>query len=330
MDNVKLKTKDVKEGYYSEVAEKLLGLQNNIEIVIKGKSEVIQICIIGLIARGHILIEDIPGVGKSTLAQCIAASLGLSFHRIQFTSDLLPSDIIGLTLFDEKSGDFQLRKGPIFANIILADEINRSTPKTQSALLEAMNDARITIDNDTHVLPIPFMVLATQNPVDHRGTFPLPESQMDRFMLRVRMGYPDFEYEREILKGHNQKQATIDDLQVVLTQDELLRMQNYVETVSLSEILEKYLLQIVHATRESEFLALGCSTRGALALSHAAKARALFFGRNYCLPDDVKALAVPVLSHRVLIEQRSGTIARRLQDVEDIISEIVSKIPVPV
>jgi len=327
MDKVKRKEMDES---YSEVCEKMDRLLTNIEIIIKGKPEVIQLCLIGLLARGHILIEDIPGVGKSTLAHCIASSLGLDYQRIQFTSDLLPSDILGLTIYNNKNQEFHLRKGPIFANILLADEINRSTPKTQSALLEAMNDGRVTIDKDTHILPEPFMVIATQNPVDHRGTFPLPESQLDRFILRVRMGYPPFDDERQILRRKKNKINVEEEIQEVLSREELRSLQELVESVSLSETLENFLLQIVLGTRNSEMLALGVSTRGALALAHTVKARALILGRNYCLPDDIKELAVPVLAHRVLVEQRFGNVGRRLRDAEDIISEIISHIPVPI
>lgn len=327
MDNVKLKPQ---EEFYNSVSDKVSRLQENIEKVIRGKSEVIQLCLVGLIARGHLLIEDIPGVGKSTLAHCIAQSLGLIYQRIQFTSDLLPSDILGLTIYDEKTQEFHLRRGPIFANIILADEINRSTPKTQSALLEAMNDAQITIDNDTHPLPNPFMVLATQNPIDHRGTFPLPESQLDRFMLRVKMGYPELEYEREILRAQGITSDPFANLKEVISLDELLEMQNSVDTVVLSEELEGYLLQIIQGTRKADLLAMGASTRGALHLSYATKARALILGRSYCLPDDIKILAAPVLSHRVIAEHRSVRGKRRTLDVEDIIAEIISRIPVPI
>lgn len=330
MDKVQRKVKD---DFTAGVAEKITALQNNIETVIKGKSEVVQLCLIGLLARGHILIEDIPGVGKSTLAHCIAMSLGLSFQRIQFTSDLLPSDILGVTIYDERTREFMLRKGPIFSNIVLADEINRSTPKTQSALLEAMNERQVTIDTHTHHLEAPFMVMATQNPVEHRGTFPLPESQLDRFLLRVRMGYPGLEFEREILRKNTQPPQDRQALRQIISRDELLEMQSAVDGILLAEGLETYLLKIVDATRQSDLLALGASTRGALAFAQAAKARALLQGRAFCLPDDVKALAVAVLSHRVMVEQRAGSVgakSRRTNDAEDVIAEIVGRIPVPV
>jgi len=334
MEKIKLQSSEVvsqefNEKRTQEVGEKIALLQDNISHVIKGKSEVIQLCLIGLLARGHILIEDIPGVGKSTLAHCLAASLGLSFQRIQFTSDLLPSDILGVTVYDERQKNFHLRKGPIFSNIVLADEINRSTPKTQSALLEAMNEGQVTIESESHILPDPFMVIATQNPVEHQGTFPLPESQMDRFLLRVQMGYPDFEYERQVLRSdmpHKEKIAKIKD---VLTCEELLQMQKWVDFVRLSEPVETYLLSIVKATRHSDLLALGVSTRGALSLARAAKSRALVLGRNYCMPDDIKKLAVSVLGHRVIFEQRSGHSGRRSADTDDIIQEIVSQVSVP-
>ena len=299
----------------------------NIERVIKGKGTVIELAVTALLARGHLLIEDVPGVGKTTLAHSLARSLDCSFKRIQFTSDLLPSDIVGVSVFHQQKQTFEFRPGPIFANIVLADEINRTTPKTQSSLLEAMNDAQISVDGFTYPLPQPCMVIATQNPVEYHGTFPLPESQLDRFLLRLRIGYPDTEEERKILE-RQQLLHPADELQPVLTVQEVLDLQNAVEKVRLDDSLMDYLLGIISATRQNELLALGASTRGAMALHKAAKALALVRNRDYCLPDDIKDLTAAVLSHRVMLNASQGS-GVRFEEAERIIEDIVESVQVP-
>ena len=310
--------------------ERIDRLQANIEQVLFGKPEPIRLAIVALLARGHLLIEDIPGVGKTTLAQALARSLGGSFQRIQFTSDLLPSDILGVSIYDSRQGEFEFKRGPLFANIILADEINRTTPKTQSSLLEAMNDFQVSVDHHTYPLPQPFMVMATQNPLEYHGTHPLPESQMDRFLLRLRLGYPNREEEKRILRAPAAA-ATLERLQPVLSREELLGLQETVEQVRVEESLADYLMAIVEATRQCEGLALGVSPRGALALYRAAQALALIEGRDYCIPDDVKRLALPILAHRVLV--KGGLVGRGIGpgfDVaEQLLHTLIANIPVP-
>ncbi|MBM4135041.1 MAG: MoxR family ATPase [Nitrospira sp.] len=314
-----------------DTGKTIRSLQSNVEQVIRGKPLVVERAVICLLARGHLLIEDVPGVGKTTLAHSLARSLDCSFKRIQFTSDLLPSDILGVSIFNQSSQRFEFNPGPIFAHIVLADEINRTTPKTQSSLLEALNDAQITVDGQTHPLPQPFMVIATQNPMEHHGTFPLPESQLDRFLIRIRIGYPDVAEEKKILDRQLARHPA-EELSAVLSAEAVLDLQHRVEKVRLDESLADYLLAIVAATRRSSFLSLGVSTRGAMALHKAAKARALFKDRDYCLPDDIKDLAPAVLSHRVMLsvghnEGRAG--GHRFEDAERIIREIVDSVPVP-
>jgi MoxR-like ATPase len=311
-----------------DATEKIRALQANIERVIKGKPEVIELAIVCLLARGHLLIEDVPGVGKTTLAHCLARSLDCSFRRIQFTSDLLPSDILGVSVFQLQKQQFEFNPGPIFANFVLADEINRTTPKTQSSLLEAMNDAQVSVDSRTYALPQPFMVIATQNPVEYHGTFPLPESQLDRFMMRIRIGYPDTGEEKKIL-DRQQCFHPADELHPLLSAAEILDLQNEVEKVTMDESLTGYLLEIVSATRRSELLALGVSTRGAMALHKAAKALALSRDRSYCLPDDIKDLAPTVLSHRVMLAGTQGLQGRRFDEAEGVIHDILEVVPVP-
>ncbi len=309
--------------------KKINALEENIGRVVKGKREVVRLAVMTLLARGHLLIEDVPGVGKTTLAHSLARSLSLSFCRIQFTSDLLPSDILGVTIFNEKTQVFEFKAGPIFANIILADEINRTTPKTQSSLLEAMNEAQISIDTETHRLPQPFMVIATQNPAEHHGTYPLPESQLDRFMLRIGIGYPDADDEKQILlrrSGAHPAEA----LEPVLTGDEVLALQADVDTVTVDDTLVDYLLAIVQATRQSDLFALGVSPRGALALQRAAQAYAFMEGRRYCLPDDIKRLAPLVFSHRVVITKLPDTHGPRRLAAERMIRDLVDAVPVPI
>jgi MoxR-like ATPase len=274
------------------------------------------------------LIEDVPGVGKTTLAQSFARSLNCSFKRVQFTSDLLPSDIIGLSVFHQQTREFEFRPGPIFANIVLADEINRTTPKTQSSLLEAMNDAQVSVENHTHPLPRPFMVIATQNPVEYQGTFPLPESQLDRFLIRVHMGYPGVDDEKRILAGR-QIVPRADDLSPVLTADEVVALQDEASRVTVDDALIDYLMAIVTATRTRPDLDLGVSTRGAVFLYRAAQAMALVEGRTYCLPDDVKRLAIPVFAHRMIVNPGVESFGRRTDDAKDILLEVLDQVPVP-
>jgi len=304
-------------------------LQDNIARVIKGKPHVIEMAVVCLLARGHLLIEDVPGVGKTTLAHSIARSLDCSFKRIQFTSDLLPSDIVGISVFNRQKQAFEFMPGPIFANIVLADEINRTTPKTQSSLLEAMSEAQISVDNQTYPLSQPFMVIATQNPAEYHGTFPLPESQLDRFLMRVSIGYPAPEEEKKVL-DRPQSLHPAHEIQAVLTAQDILDLQDQVEKVRLEESLMDYLLSIVLATRRSEVLALGVSTRGALALCKAAKALALIRQRDYCLPDDIKELAPVIISHRVMVNRSQGIRTRSFDQAEQVIRDILESLPVPV
>ena len=304
-------------------------LQDNIARVIKGKPHVIEMAIVCLLARGHLLIEDVPGVGKTTLAHSVARSLDCSFKRIQFTSDLLPSDIVGISVFNRQKQAFEFMPGPIFANIVLADEINRTTPKTQSSLLEAMSEAQISVDNQTYPLRQPFMVIATQNPAEYHGTFPLPESQLDRFLMRVSIGYPAPEEEKKVL-DRPQSLHPAHEIQAVLSVQDILDLQDQVEKVRLEESLMDYLLSIVLATRRSELLSLGVSTRGALALCKAAKALALVRHRDYCLPDDIKELAPVIISHRVMLNRSQGIRTRSFDQTEQVIRDILESLPVPV
>ncbi len=283
-----------------EAKESLARLEANVEQVIRGKNEVVRMAIISLVAGGHLLLEDVPGVGKTTLAHCLAKSLGLSFQRIQFTSDLLPSDILGVSVYDPARREFEFREGPIFSNVVLVDEINRTTPKTQSALLEAMNTAQVSIEKLTRDLPKPFMVIATQNPVESHGTFPLPQSQLDRFLMRLHVGYPDAAHERDILRN---RIGANDDAEVksVLNGDSIQAMQEGVQKVKVADALLDYIVRFAQATRESTEIEVGVSTRGALAWRRCAQGRAYLEGRDYCLPDDVKIMAIPVLAHRIVL-----------------------------
>jgi MoxR-like ATPase len=303
-------------------------LQRTIARAIYGKEEAIQLALITLLARGHLLIEDVPGVGKTTLAQALAKSFQCGFQRVQFTSDLLPSDVIGVSVYNPETRDFEFRPGPIFANVVLADEINRTTPRTQSALLEAMNDAQVTVDGKTLMLPQPFLVIATQNPVEHHGTYPLPESQLDRFLMRIKMGYPSHETEKEILR----KRANDDplhSLQPVADIGEVMAMQEAVAHVKVDSTLQDYALEIVNRTRKSDQLALGVSPRGTLMLQRAAQARAFLDGRDYCLPDDFKQLAVAVFAHRVVASARHASLQRKSETTETALREIVESVRVP-
>jgi len=303
-------------------------LQFAVETVIKGKPEAVRLAIVTLIAGGHLLVEDVPGVGKTTLAHALSRALDCSFQRIQFTSDLLPSDVIGLSVYNQHTGVFEWKPGPVFANVILADEINRTTPKTQSALLEAMAERHVTVEGVTHRLPAPFMVAATQNPIEHHGTYPLPESQLDRFMLRIRIGYPGIEHEKEILRDRETSDP-LDDLQPVMTGGEVVELQKQVSEVTVDEALVEYLMRIVAATRESEMLDLGVSPRGTLGLFRAAQALALTEERNYCIPDDIKRLVLPVFAHRILVSSRFSSSMRRSEEAEAVLQEIMKTVSVP-
>src|ERR1700691_4896533 len=278
-------------------------LQRSIARAIYGKEEAIQLSLITLLARGHLLIEDVPGVGKTTLAQALAKSFHCSFQRIQFTSDLLPSDVLGVSVYNPETREFEYRPGPLFANVVLADEINRTTPKTQSALLEAMNEAQVTVENHTYLLPQPFLVLATQNPIEHHGTYPLPESQLDRFLLRIRMGYPAPESEREILRHHRGADPIV-NVEPVMEAADVAALQREVEQVRVDDSLADYAIEIVERTRHAEQLLLRVSPRGLLMLQRAAQARAYIEGRDYWVPDDFKRLVLPVFAHRVVVNTR--------------------------
>src|SRR5687767_7049700 len=312
----------------ARAAEQIDRLQQAVETVIKGKPEAIRLAIVTLIAGGHLLVEDVPGVGKTTLAHAIARALDCNFQRIQFTSDLLPSDVIGLSIYNQHTGVFEWKPGPIFANVVLADEINRTTPKTQSALLEAMAERHVTAEGVTHPLPAPFIVLATQNPIEHHGTYPLPESQLDRFMLRLRIGYPSADAERQILRDREYRDP-LQDLRPVMTAAEVLELQNSVAEVSVDDALVEYLMRIAAATRESEMLDLGVSPRGTLSLFRAAQALALTEERTYCIPDDIKRLVVPVFAHRILVSTRFSSSMRRSEEAEAVLKEIMKTVSVP-
>ena len=303
-------------------------LEAAIESVIKGKAEAVRLAVVTLIAGGHLLIEDVPGVGKTTLAQALARALDCSFQRIQFTSDLLPSDVIGLSVYNQHSGIFEWKPGPVFANVVLADEINRTTPKTQSALLEAMAERHVTVEGTTHPLPQPFIVVATQNPIEHHGTYPLPESQLDRFMLRLRIGYPDADDEKQIIRDREHAEP-LEALRPVMTGQDINELHQAVAEVSVDESLVDYLMRIVAATRDSEMLDLGVSPRGTLSLFRAAQALALTEERMFCVPDDIKRLVLPVFAHRLVVSSRFSSSLRRSEEAEAVLREIMKTVSVP-
>jgi MoxR-like ATPase len=314
------------QGGDTEVAALLKRLQDNIGGVLLGKPEAIQLALVALLAEGHLLIEDVPGIGKTLLAKALSRSLSCTFHRIQFTPDLLPSDLIGTSVFHQASGEFIFKPGPLFAQVILADEINRATPRTQSALLEAMNDHQVTVDGQTRNLGPPFLVLATQNPYEFEGTYPLPESQLDRFLMRLRIGYPDRAAEKEVLITHRSGEP-VEQLQPVLNHQDIIRLQAQVRQVRLEDSMNDYVLNLVEATRRHPEIYLGASTRAALSLYRAAQAHALLQGRAYAVPDDIKRLALPVLAHRMLARDfRQGG---RTDAAETIVQDILSRTPVP-
>lgn len=297
----------------------------NIEKVIVGKRSAVELAVIGMLCQGHMLIEDVPGVGKTILARSLARSLGCSFNRIQFTPDMLPSDVTGVSIFNQVNHQFEFRPGPIMAQVVLSDEINRATPKTQAALLEAMEERQVTVDGTTHILPRPFMVLATQNPIEYEGTFPLPEAQLDRFLMRIRLGYPAQEEEVDIL-GRQQFRHPFETLEQVVNLDELVQAQEDVKTVYVSTAVKRYIVELVRQTRQHNEVYLGASPRGSLALYRTGQARAALQGRDFVLPDDIKVLAQPALGHRVILGP-----AARLRDLsaDQIIQEVVAKVPVP-
>ncbi len=304
------------------LAERII---NNVERVIYGKRREVELAVIALLCEGHILIEDVPGVGKTMLAKALARSLGCSFKRIQFTPDLLPTDVTGVSVFNQKTLEFEFRPGPIMAQIVLTDEINRATPKTQSALLEAMEERQITVDGVTYSLPRPFLVIATQNPIEYEGTFPLPEAQLDRFLVRLHLGYPSREKELQMLTSQ-QRHHPIEELEQVATAEELIEAQRLVREVEVDDLVKEYIVALVNTTREHPNVYLGASPRGSLALYHTAQARAAMEGRDFVIPDDVKALAHATLAHRLIISP-----AARMKNVDPhtVLDEVLAQVPVP-
>lgn len=307
-----------------EIASITNKIIDNIKKVIKGKDEIIRLTVIALLSEGHLLLEDIPGVGKTSLARALAKSVDCTFKRIQFTPDLLPSDITGFSVYDQKLQEFRFNKGPIFANIVLADEINRATPRTQSSLLEVMNETQVTVDGITYPLEKPFMVISTQNPIEYQGTFPLPEAQMDRFLMRISIGYPDTLAEKEIIYSR-QSGSPLDELEPVIKASELLQMQKEVQNVKVDESLVDYIIAICNRTRNSKEIVLGVSPRGTLAFFRASQANALISARDFCIPDDIKAMAVPTLAHRIILENRNAGSSEN----EAFIKRILREVPVP-
>jgi MoxR-like ATPase len=304
------------------ISEEVIG---NIENVIIGKRLTIELAVAGLMCQGHLLIEDVPGVGKTMLARTLARSLGCTFSRIQFTPDMLPSDVTGVSIFNQVTREFEFRPGPVMSQVVLADEINRATPKTQASLLEAMEERQVTVDGVTHILPKPFLVLATQNPIEYEGTFPLPEAQVDRFLLRLRLGYPSSVDEIRILE-RQQYRHPIEEIQQVVTVEELLGAQRMIRDVHVSAPLKRYIIDLISQTRSHPEVYLGASPRGSLALFRTSQARAAMLGRDYVLPDDIKLLAVPTLAHRVILGPGA-----RLRDLsaQQIVEEILTSVPVP-
>lgn len=307
---------------------RLAELRRAVEYALEGKPEPVDLALIALLARGHILIEDVPGVGKTTLARALARAVGGEVRRVQFTSDLLPSDVLGVSVYDQRRSDFTFRQGPIFTNVFLADEINRASPRTQSALLEAMNEGQVSLDGQTTPLPDPFLVVATQNPHDFAGTFPLPESQLDRFMVRIRIGYPPAAVETRLML--NPSHDRVDAMASVLDPQSLVAFQREVDRVTIEASLGAYLQALVTATRTSPALSLGASTRGGMNLSRAARARALLHGRRYCIPDDIHLLAVPMLAHRVRLASHAEGYVPSQEESEAVLRDVVGRVPVPV
>ena len=310
----------------AQIQELVSRLRENVQRIIVGKDEAINLALIALLCRGHILVEDVPGIGKTTLSKALAQSLGCTFKRIQFTPDLMPSDVVGVNFFNQKTSDFEFRPGPIFAQVVLADEINRATPRTQSALLEAMQERQSTVDGVTMPLPEPFLVIATQNPIEMEGTFPLPEAQLDRFMVRIKLGYPTPEEESDILLRF-ERDTMLPDLEAVTNSEELGRMQELVTTVRVDDTLRSYIVSITQATREHSGLTLGASPRAGLALYKTCQANAAIDGRDFVSPDDVKEMAPSVLSHRMIITSNSRL---RGRTAEQIVDEVLSSVAVPI
>ena len=298
----------------------------NVKKVIVGRDEVVELAVIALLCEGHVLIEDVPGIGKTTLAKTVARSLGCSFQRIQFTPDLLPSDVTGIYYFNQKQQDFEFRAGPVMAQVVLADEINRATPRTQAALLEAMQERQVTIDGNTMLLPRPFLVLATQNPIELEGTFPLPEAQIDRFLLKIKLGYPTEQEESDILIRFERTDPLV-GLKPVVNPDELLQMQAAVRQMRVEDSVRMYIVRVARATREHPAVSLGVSPRGTMALYRTAQARAAMRGRDFVIPDDVKVLAPYVLTHRIIISSQTRL---RGRTTEEVVMEVVDQVPVPV
>jgi len=317
---------EVAEPSAGELSTLLTRLLDNVGTVVLGKPEAIKLAVVALLSEGHLLVEDVPGVGKTLLARAIAASIDCSFRRLQFTPDLLPSDILGSSVYNNVTGEFTFKPGPIFANVVLADEVNRTTPRTQSALLEAMSDGQVSVEGRTHLLEPPFLVIATQNPYEFEGTYVLPESQLDRFMIRLRMGYPLRSEERRVLSSHRTGEP-VENLAPVLSALDVRMLQKAVRGVRVDDAITEYLLDIVHATRDGDDLHVGVSTRGALTFYRAAQGMAFVSGRDYVIPDDVKSLAVPVLSHRVV--GKSFLQAGEFGAAEAIIRDIVDRLRVP-
>lgn len=305
-------------------------LVQEVETVFHGKREVVRLALAALLARGHILFEDVPGVGKTTLAHALAKALGLTFRRIQFTSDLLPSDVLGVSVYNPRTAEFETRTGPIFTNVVLADEINRAPPRTQSGLLEAMQEGRVTIDDKTHDLPKPFLVMATQNPLEHHGTYPLPESQLDRFLMRITIGYPGREAERRILTESASLEPVMDRLRAVLSHEQVIQLQSRVEEVEVDEAIVDYLMTVVERTRTSTHLRIGVSPRGAIALFRASRAFALTHGRTYLVPDDVRDLVIPCLAHRIMPTGATGGTLDAHEDAARVLDDILEEVEAPV
>jgi MoxR-like ATPase len=318
----------VPAGQITEAKQALERLRTNMRVTIRGKDDVIDQVLVCLVAGGHLLIEDLPGVGKTTLAYSLARSMDCVFSRIQFTSDLLPSDVTGVAIYDETIKEFVFKKGPVFANVVLADEINRATPKTQSALLEVMDRARVTIDGEAHAVGAPFMVFATQNPVDYEGTFPLPESQMDRFLMRLRMGYPEANDELEILRTARGGYDAI-ALNPVVTRSEVLALQSLAHEIFVEDSVLEFILKIVAATRTEADFRAGASVRGGVALRAAAQARALVNNRDFVLPEDVVALVAPILTHRLALSRQTSDTLEERRAVTATLRRIVASLPVP-
>jgi MoxR-like ATPase len=310
-------------------ARRAAELESALRTVIRGKDDVLRLALVSVFARGHLLIEGVPGVGKTTLGQALARAIDCTFQRVQFTSDMLPSDVLGISIYSAIEQKFEFKRGPVFANVLLADEINRTTPKTQSALLEAMNEGQVTVDGYSYPLPQPFLVIATQNPIEHHGTYPLPESQLDRFLMRLRMGYPEGNAEREILLSQAGT-AQLEKMRPVLSAADVIEIQQAVTQVHVDESLITYALSIVTKTRESEYLTLGVSPRGSQMFYRAAQAMAFLDGRDYCTPEDFKPLAVPVFAHRIVVNSLYASTLKKSEQADVVLREIVESIPVPV